>query len=373
MTNRETLEFLFAGKLIDIRRSALFDTAPPELPTDLDFDRVEGMLLGLAVGDSLGNTTEGLLPASRRLHHGEVRDYLPNEHAGRRRLGLPSDDTQLAFWTLDQLLEDGRLEPERLGARFAAQRIFGIGSTVREFLGNLQRGREWYRCGPKSAGNGALMRIAPVLIPHLRAPSAELWVDTALAAMLTHNDSASISACLAVVSVLWQLLAMKEPPPPAWWLESYVRVARELETGDAYRPRGGAYSGFAGPLWRFVEQFVAEAHDKDLPTLEACEGWYSGAYLLETVPSVLYILMRHAGSFEEAVVRAVNDTRDNDTVAAIVGALAGALHGRRGIPRQWLARHSGRTGEQDDGRISLILGRARARFAPQASGGKAGP
>lgn len=369
MSNRETLEFLFAHKLIDIRRSGLFDTPPPTLPPDLDFDRVEGMMLGLAVGDSLGNTTEGLLPASRRLHHGEVRDFLPNEHAGKRHLGLPSDDTQLAFWTLDQLLEDGHLEPEHLGTRFSRQRIFGIGATVREFLENLQRGREWYRCGPRSAGNGALMRIAPVLIPHLRAPSPALWVDTALAAMLTHNDSASISACLAMIWMLWQLLAMKEPPPPRWWPESYVRVARELETGEAYRPRGGAYSEFAGPVWQFVERVLPEAHRRELPTLAACEGWYSGTYLLETVPSVLYILMRHAGSFEESVVRAVNDTRDNDTVAAIVGALAGALHGRRGIPRQWLARHSGRTTDRDDGRILLILDRARARWAP---GGKTG-
>lgn len=364
MSNRETLERLFAERLIDIRRSPLFDTPPPALPAGLDFDRVEGMLLGLAVGDSLGNTTEGLLPVSRRLHHGEIRDYLPNEHARKRRLGLPSDDTQLAFWSLDQLLEDGHLDPQRLGRCFAVRRIFGMGATVREFLENQRGGREWFRCGPRSAGNGALMRIAPVLIPHLRRPTPELWVDTALAAMLTHNDSASISACLAVVWMLWHLLGMNEAPSALWWPESYVRVARELETGAAYRPRGGVYGDFAGPLWQFVERALPEAHGRDLSTLQACESWFSGAYLLETVPCALYILMRHAESFEEAVVRAVNDTRDNDTVAAIVGALAGALHGRRGIPRQWIARHSGRTGEHDDGRIFLILDRARSRFAP---------
>jgi len=49
----------------------------------------------------------------------------------------------------------------------------------------------------------------------------------------------------------------------------------------------------------------------------------------------------------------------NDTIAAMVGALAGALHGKAGIPRQWLARHSGRTGERNDGRIFLVLDRAR--------------
>jgi ADP-ribosylglycohydrolase len=46
------------------------------------------------------------------------------------------------------------------------------------------------------------------------------------------------------------------------------------------------------------------------------------------VPSVLHILAMHGDDAEEAIVRAVNDTRDNDTTAAIVGAAVGALHGR---------------------------------------------
>jgi ADP-ribosylglycohydrolase len=53
--------------------------------------------------------------------------------------------------------------------------------------------------------------------------------------------------------------------------------------------------------------------------------------LLETVSTVLHILMRHAGDPEEAIIRAVNDTKDNDTIAAIVGAAVGALHGLRAV------------------------------------------
>ena len=59
----------------------------------------------------------------------------------------------------------------------------------------------------------------------------------------------------------------------------------------------------------------ALAHRRE--SAAACDSWYSGAYLLETVPSVLYILERHGHDPEEAIVRAVNDTKDNDTVAAI--------------------------------------------------------
>jgi ADP-ribosylglycohydrolase len=64
-----------------------------------------------------------------------------------------------------------------------------------------------------------------------------------------------------------------------------------------------------------------------VPVSDACHKWQSGAYLLETVPSVLNIIMLHADNPEEAIVRAVNDTFDNDTLAAIVGAAVGALHG----------------------------------------------
>src|SRR5437867_952331 len=101
---------------------------PPE-----HFDAVEGMLLGLAMGDALGNTTEGQSPGERRETHGEIRDYLPNRYAEYRSVSLPSDDTQLAFWTLEHLLEQGQIVPDRVAELFARRRIFGIGQTVLAF------------------------------------------------------------------------------------------------------------------------------------------------------------------------------------------------------------------------------------------------
>jgi len=57
------------------------------------------------------------------------------------------------------------------------------------------------------------MRIASMVIPHLQAGGTDLWVDTALSAMMTHNDTASIAACLSFVAMLWELLDMQAPPP----------------------------------------------------------------------------------------------------------------------------------------------------------------
>jgi ADP-ribosylglycohydrolase len=359
--NHSLLNQLLAEGSIDIQAGALFESDPAPLPREFSFSKVEGMLLGLAVGDALGITSEGLLPADRRQLFGEIRDYRPNRYTGKKE-GYPSDDTQLAFWALEQMIEDGGLDPDHVAARFCQGRIFGLGSTVRGFLKSYKGGtRPWWKCGPQSAGNGALMRIAPMVVPHLREPSPELWVDTALCAAITHNDSASIAACVAFVSMLWELLGMTEAPEPQWWVDTYVRAARQLEHREDYQPRGGDYLGYRGSLWRFVDEEVPAAFERGLTALDACESWYSGAYLLETVPSALFILMRHADDAETAIVRAVNDTRDNDTIAAIVGAAVGALHGREALPDRWVEKLTGRTTDSDDGRVFELIDQARER------------
>ena len=91
--------------------------------------------------------------------------------------------------------------------------------------------------------------------------------------------------------------------------------------------------------------------------------WVSGAYLLETVPSVLYILARHGADPAEAIRRAVNDTRDNDTVAAIVGAAVGAMHGEEALPAEWHRDLLGRTRESDDGALHQLLDGIAAHIA----------
>jgi ADP-ribosylglycohydrolase len=355
------LSELFSGQRIDIQHGTLFCRQPGAMPSDFDFQRVEGMCLGVAIGDALGNTSEGMSPEARRQMYGDIRDYLPHSRFEDRR-GYPSDDTQLAFWTLEQILADGRFVPENIADRFCRDQIFGIGSTVRQFIANRKAGKSWQEAGVKSAGNGALMRIATILIPHLRTAAPELWADTAICAMLTHNDSASIASCLAFVRILWDLLKASAAPPPAWWLETFVATARELETDENYTSRSPQLADFKGTIWQLAGQEVASAYQHGLSVADACARWQSGAYLVETVPSVLYILMRHGHDPEDAIIRAATDTADNDTIAAIVGAAVGALHGKAALPRRWIENLSGRTKRDDDGRIFQLLDAARQKW-----------
>ena len=198
MSNRHLFERLIAEGRIDVRRSDLFDAAPAPLAGADLAGRVEGMLLGLAAGDALGNTSESMTAADRRARRGEIRDYAPNRHAGGAAVGLPSDDTQMAFWALEEMLASGGLDPGRVADAFRdGRRIFGLGSSVRGFLRASRAGGTWIDWAQPSAGNGALMRIAPALLPHVQSPTPDLWGAAALLGAVTHNDEASISCCVS--------------------------------------------------------------------------------------------------------------------------------------------------------------------------------
>ena len=354
-TNRKLFEDLVSSHRIDITLSSLFESIP-DFVTPPSLNRVRGMLFGLAIGDALGNTSESLVPSRRREIRDEIRDYLPNRHAGGKNVGLPSDDTQLSFWTLASILEKGRVDLDDLAYRFANNQIFGRGQSVGSFVRNITSGMPWPEAAARSAGNGALMRIAPVLVPHIKNPSPELWVDTALCAAITHNDRASTSSCIAFIGILWSLLNLKKAPNPKWWVDTFVSFAKPLEGDTSYKPRGGFYKDrYEGPLWKFVQDVVPGALDAGEDVFTAGNKWFSGAYLLETVPTVLFILAKHSHEPEEAIIRAVNDTKDNDTIGAIVGAAIGALHGENALPERWRKNLLGRTSIDDDGYIFELL------------------
>ena len=114
--------------------------------------------------------------------------------------------------------------------------------------------------------------------------------------------------------------------------------------------------------WDFIQERIRAAVYENLTTFEACSKWWSGAYLLETIPCVLYILIRHGHDPEESITRAVNDTKDNDTIASIVGALVGALHGKDALPKKWIDGLTGRTRFDDDGKIFELIRMSKEKW-----------
>ena len=210
---------------------------------------------------------------------------------GRRGVGAATDDTQLAFFTLEGLLTKGGLDPDDLAQRFCRERIWGIGGSTKEFIRNYKdRHIPWYEAGVDSLGNGALMRIAPIVIPYLSCPHPSMYADAALDTMITHNAFLNTASCVAFVNILWNLLGMTSIPEPAWWIDTFCSTAQQLEGNTRYRPRNTQHANYEGPLWKFTAQVCGDALSKGLTVEEACNWWGSSADLFETVPSVLYIV-----------------------------------------------------------------------------------
>lgn len=324
----------------------------------LSADRVKGILFGAAIGDALGNTSEAMRPSQRSWLHGEIRHYLPNTHAANQKVGLPSDDTQLMVWTLESLLEHGEPNLAAIADAYANNRIFGIGRTMSAFLNAYRNSADPWDARQHSAGNGALMRVAGAFLPHAWTLDASLPDTIALTSALTHDQASSTAACVAFAHMLADLLYSDGKVYPGYFWERFVEIARPLE-GEASLKSRVPGETYQGPLWKFVAERVPAALAAGTSALDACNGWRSGAYLLETVPSILMLLERHHEDPEEAIVRAVMDTWDNDTVATVVGAVIGAMHGFDALPVRWVKDLAGRTGNDDNGRLERTYQRLR--------------
>src|SRR5579871_1466912 len=124
-----------------------------QLPVLSVADRVQGMVLGGAIGDGWGRPYEGSL----------VRAFpLPLEL-------IVTDDTQLTLATCEALVESGSVDSAAIAARFAIWfrdgRVHGLGASTTKALRDLAAGAHWALAGTKgerAAGNGAAMRVAPL-------------------------------------------------------------------------------------------------------------------------------------------------------------------------------------------------------------------
>jgi ADP-ribosylglycohydrolase len=200
----------------------------------------------------------------------------------------------------------------------------------------------WWCCGKESAGNGALLRSIAHILPYLKTGSEEFWANLILSVIITHNDVLAITSSLAFAFLVTELLKRETAPEPLWYVKTFCSIAEQIETNAEYETTINN-EPYCGTLPQFLSTYLPELYEKGLSSTDACASFKSTSYLMETIPSILYILMKHADCLEEAIVRAVNDTIDNGTIAACVGAAVGALHGKKTIPESWLSQLSGRT------------------------------
>ena len=307
-------------------------------PTDADdsgrggieaaFDRAVGAVIGSAVGDALGAGYEGSYP--HRYH-----DIVMRTGRGHgTRLGAWTDDTAMALGILD-VLARGSIDSDAMAANFLAWYAAGppdIGNQTRWVLNSAARPRDvpsralaFMRYRPDAAGNGALMRTAPVA---LAAPGDrdEVYRLAKEIAALTHPHPDSVDACL-----LWSLA-----------IEEAIRTADADEPFDfgAAVFRGLEYLPLGPRRIRWTE-LIDTALTTSGPT-EARRRFTPNGWVVTAFQSALWAVTgtpeppgRPARHFADALEAAVRVGGDTDTVAAIAGGLLGARWGLEAIPDRW--------------------------------------
>lgn len=274
-------------------------------------DRYIGCLVGLAVGDALGAPLEFVSRAEVVSNYGEVREMIGGGWLDVEA-GEWTDDTQLALALAESIASKQGINPRDIVRRFvewAARRPKDIGNITRLAIGYHEQGLAWDAVGPRihaelggrDAGNGSLMRCAPVGLLRALDPAA-LTRDSILTSALTHAHPEATWSCVAVNLAIAELVAGRPE-------RSIERVAARIEN-------------------EVVRETLLAA-----PGLERA-AVKSGGYVLDTLSAAVWALTNHQG-FEAVVVAAVNLGDDADTVGAVAGALAGAREGASAIPERW--------------------------------------
>jgi ADP-ribosyl-[dinitrogen reductase] hydrolase len=276
----------------------------------LDEDRYLGSLLGLAAGDALGTTVEfaprGSFPPIDDLTGGGPFGVAP---------GQWSDDTSMALCLAASLLHRGGFDAADQMDRYVAWQeqgylsstgtCFDIGGTVAAALRRYRASGDPFSgsTAPRSAGNGAIMRLAPV--PMFYAPSLERTIHFSAESARTTHAAPEALDCTRLFGA--QLRAALQGAPKDEILE---------------RP------GFAPA--ELAVRAIADCAYRDKPEPEI----KGSGYIVETLEAALWCFAR-TPTYRDAVLLAANLGDDADTTAAVCGQLAGAHYGVSAIPASW--------------------------------------
>jgi len=287
--------------------------------SQLCIEKAQGSLLGLAVGDAMGDLGRS---AEYRARYGIVTQLYTG--------GKSTDDTEFALLTAATLLDCGGHLTYAALVDSWFRRILNAGG-VNERAGrplygaaaNLERGMLPPRTGRDNVMNdddGAAMRIAPVGIVWAGDP-ARAATYARLDAEMSHYEDGVWAAQAVAASVA---LAMVDAPladviaaglaqiPANSWLGRTMEKAMQIASTNTIEQ---AWEPLHTEFWTPMHSAVAEA-----------------------LPQIYALLHLTQGDFQQAMFWGCNFGRDADTIGAVLGAITGAMHGVNVIPAAWRER-----------------------------------
>lgn len=266
-----------------------------------EYSRATSAFLGLALGDALGATTEFMTPAEIRGKYKVHKKIRGGGWLGVKP-GQVTDDTEMSLAIAHAVLLNGQWDLKQIADNFVAWmrgKPIDIGATVRKGIRlYMHQGELEVPYNEWDAGNGAVMRMAPVALFTLGDDQA-LEQCALQQARLTHHHRLSDAACLCVGRMVHAAIAGADR------FELHA-LTREL-----------------------VAEFPNFKFNK-------YKGQATG-YVVDTLQTVFHYLFT-TGSFEECLVGVVNQGGDADTTGAIAGMIAGAFYGPEQLPVSWLKK-----------------------------------
>ena len=288
-------------------------------------------IMGVVGGDALGCPVQF---ESRE----EVARHPVTGMRGYGTFNLPAgswtDDSSLTLALLESIRRTGGIDYVDImdnfvkwlddGAFTPYGYAYDIGRATMSAIQRYKRYHKPHKAGnidERSNGNGSLMRIMPAVLYCIdrQLPTGEAIDIIHTVGGLTHAHIRSNTAC-----------------------GLYYFMASAILDGDGSltdRLQAGLDKGFA-----FYEAYLADHENleyydrlRDLAAFAALpeNGIRSTGYVVDTLEAAIWSLA-NTGSFEDALLKAVNLGHDTDTVGAVAGGLAGLYYGCDAIPEDWL-------------------------------------
>ncbi len=284
-------------------------------------DRACGALIGLAIGDSLGDAAR---KDDNRSSYGVTTDF-------NKGAAWSTDDTEFGLLTAQTLIEcKGKLTTdivvESWMQNVAVQDEFARGgASEKQAANNLKKGLVPPISGKFNTfhmSDGAAMRIAPVGIVCAGDPEKAAAMAKIDAEVSHYRDGIwGAQAVAAAIS-----LAMVDSE----WDEIF----------DCVKNYANEDSWFYYELQRTEE--ILKEHNYDIlnswmPLHDElkCTTWATTA---EAIPAAIGCLKLEHSNFKKGLILASNYARDADTIGAVAGAILGAKYGLKSIPERWVEK-----------------------------------
>ncbi|MDF2570857.1 MAG: ADP-ribosylglycohydrolase [Sporomusa sp.] len=281
-------------------------------------DRYRGALLGLAVCDALGMPLEFKMPGSFTPVTGLISGGPSNLKAGHW-----TDDTSMALCLADSLISCRGFDPAdqmdryvrwyRYGYLSSTGQCFSIGNTVRAALDTYILTQHPYAGSnnPRSAGNGSIMRLAP--IPLVFATNPSLAIEMAAdSSRTTHAAAEAIDGCRYFAGLI---------------IGALNGLNKATLLSDNYSP--WSKDGNRSLADNIADIVTGSFKYKQPPAIRGT------GYVVNSLEAALWAFY-HSDNFRQGALLAVNLGEDADTTGAVYGQLAGAYYGADSIPAEWI-------------------------------------